>query len=118
MATPECGPSDGPALSVYFTKEAWAFFFPPTPYARVVLWSSPGDLVGRTWTWYGSSAMGSSAWCDGRPRCLEGTATRITFGPFAADSSLDVDVDLTFEGGTRLRGTAHARWRTRQLNCG
>lgn len=120
MVTPECGPADGPSLSFYFTATAWNTldFAPAAPFTRVAIWDDPAVLVGRTTTWYGEGLTGSAQRCSSASDCVGVNAARVTLGRFAADSSLDVTVDLHFTNGIRVEGSAKAAWRPRRYLCG
>jgi hypothetical protein len=117
LATRACGPTDGPAMTIYLSASEDGDP-PPVPYFQIYLTRSPAELEGRLWGWPGGEGVASGRECTGTGQCADSPSGVISLSRFAADSSLDVIVDLRRANGERLVGRATARWISRTPMCG
>ena len=114
-----CGPADGPAMAIVLTRTETNDIQPAAPFVHVLLSDSPAQLVGRTFVWQnGNGGVASAIRCETNTACTTSSTARVTIGHFAADSALDVMLDLTFPNAERVRGNASARWIPRSFLCG
>jgi hypothetical protein len=118
-ATPSCGPTDGPAVTIYLADAPWTGERPAAPYVRVAIWQPRDRLVPRTWVLTGGAEGG--AWWHPTATTFE-IATRgtVSVSRVAPDGTVDGTVDLTFPGGGRVRRAFSAAWRPGdgRLLCG
>jgi len=119
VATPSCGPADGPAMAIYLTPELATDVPPAVPYFHVYLTRGPAELEGRTWVWPSADETVAARECTvAGAACADSPAGAIALGRFATDSALPVVLDLRRQNGERVRAQATARWLSRQLFCG
>ena len=109
VATRSCGPTDGPAVTIYLAERLAGAGVPPAPHVRVALWQPPARLADRTWVL--TDGRDGGAWRHTSAMAFE-VATRgtVTVYRVAADTTIEGAVDLTFPGGARVRQTFHAAW--------
>jgi hypothetical protein len=118
FAARACGPTDGPAMAIYLTTTE-AGDPPPVPYVQIYLTRSPAELEGRLWGWPGGEGVASASECTATGgACANSPYGVVSLGQFAADSSLELTVDLRRLNGERLVGRTTARWVSRELLCG
>jgi len=117
LATPECGPADGPAVTISLTQDTMPELPPGSPHVRIYLWRGLDALVGESWTVGGASQDGVAEYWNGTGDRvpLRGTV-RVT--AVRADSTVEGDVDLASDGTFAVRGGFRARWVPRTLLCG
>ena len=119
LATPSCGPADGPAMAIFLTPTEVSDVPATPPYFQFFLTRSAAELEGRTWLWPSADETASAWECTMAGGACAGSPTgAIALGHFAADSAIAVTVDLRREGGQRVRGQFTARWHSRPLACG
>src|SRR5512134_2991597 len=49
-ATRDCGPADGPAVSIYLASQPVDRVDPPAPFIHLYLWRGLDDLAGERWS--------------------------------------------------------------------
>jgi hypothetical protein len=116
-ATPECGPADGPAVTIYLLTDTMPTRPPSGAHVRVYVWHGLHDLRGQSWTVGGDSQDGFADYQDGTGAAtpLRGT---VTVTRVLADSIVEGEVALTSEGVFSVRGGFRANWIPRALLCG
>jgi hypothetical protein len=118
IAQRDCGPADGPALSIYLTPALVDAPYPPPPFIRIGVYETPADVVGRTWSWDASSSVAGAVMCASSSDCVTANSGSIAFGRFAADSSLVARMDVRFPDAHRVRGTVRGVWQSNTFLCG
>ena len=118
VAQRDCAPADGPALSLYLTPTLVDAPHPAPPFVRVSVYESPGDVVGRTWSFDATTTVASAIRCTTTANCVNATSGVFKVGRFASDSSLDASVDLLFPDGLRVRGSVRGIWKSHTFFCG
>lgn len=117
-ATPACGPTDGPAVSIYLSPAPVESFEPPAPYVRLSVWQPPERLAGRSWELAGDGSEGG-AWYFTTARDFEvATGGSVRIGSVSRDNTIEGVVDVTFPGTGRIRREFRAVWVPRSLMCG
>lgn len=116
-AMAECGPADGPAVSIRLLRDTMPALPPGGASVRVNVWHGLDELAGGSWTVGGWSPEGVADYWDGQgaTTALAGT---VTVTAVLADSTVEGEVDLISAGGLTIRGGFRARWVTRTLMCG
>jgi len=116
-ATPECDPTDGPAITIFLTRDTLPALPPGGGRVRVYLWHSLQELRGRSWTVGGLSQDGVAEYVDGTGTIttLRGT---ITVTEVLADSTVEGEVDLASDSAFGVQGGFRATWIPRTLMCG
>jgi len=116
-ASLECGPADGPAVTISLTKDTMPELPPGSPHVRIYLWRGLNNLVGKSWDVGGASEDGAAEYWDGTgDRTPLRGAVRVT--GVGADSTVEGDVSLASDGTFTVRGGFRARWIPRTLLCG
>jgi hypothetical protein len=116
-ATPECGPADGPAVTIYLLRDTMPELPPGGARVRLYLWHGLDDLRGRSWAVGGDSQDGFADYRDGTGTMtpLRGT---VTVTRVLADSTVEGEVALVSEGTFSVGGGFRATWIPRTLLCG
>ena len=118
VASPACGPTDGPAVWIYLTGAPVASLEPPAPYVRIAVWQPLERLPGRSWA-LNAGDTSAAAWYFGSASDFEvGTTGRVTVDALAADSTIQGSADLRFPRFGRVRGEFRAAWLPRATLCG
>jgi hypothetical protein len=116
LATPECGPADGPAVLISLVGDTLPALPPGGARVRVFLWHGLSEIAGRSWLVGGNSADGVAEYWDGVGETTPLLGT-VTVTGVRADSTVEGQVDLA-AGGFRVRGGFRATWVQRALMCG
>ena len=117
VAQLECGPADGPATTLYLTREAADTAWGALPRVQATVYDSPGRVTGRVLTLDGRET-GSALWCRGERDCVPAERATLKFeSPFPADTVRGW-VDLRFPGLPPVRGRFAAEWRETEMLCG
>lgn len=116
-ATPDCGPADGPAVSIYLAGGPISAIEPPAPHIRVYIWEGVDALNGRSLPLTGPSAGGSAQYVTSAG-FTSASAGEVTIAEVRADTSIEGTVELDFPSLGRVRGTFSAAWVSRTLVCG
>jgi len=115
-ATNECGPADGPAMTLYLSERAVDSLPPAGAHLAVAVWVGRDAAVGRTFSSSDQPALGFATECGPAFRCDPAVAWRVTLRGFARDT-LDGSVDLRL-GQRVVAGSFRARWMPRGIYCG
>lgn len=117
IAQLECGPADGPATTLYLTREAADTAWTALPRVQATVYDSPERVTGRVLTLDGRET-GSALWCRGERDCVPAERATLEFeSPLPADTARGW-VDLRFPGLPPVRGRFAAEWRETQMLCG
>jgi hypothetical protein len=116
--TPDCGPADGPAVSIYLAGSPVEALEPTAPYARVYVWHAASELEGREWALTGAASEGSAQFVATTGDFEAATAGTLTVVAVRADHTIEGEVDLTFPTVGRVRGGFTAIWLPRTVMCG
>ena len=115
-AATECGPADGPAVTVYFTAHALDSLPPAGGHLALTVWVGRDEALGRTFRSSDQPLPGFATECGPEARCDPAAAWRVSLRGFAHDT-LDGSVDLRF-GGRVVAGSFRARWMPLRMFCG
>jgi hypothetical protein len=117
VATPSCGPADGPAVLIYLASTPIESLQPVAPFVQVNIWRSITELGAGSVVPISESISDATAWFRG-----SGVERQATGGEVGVTSrtttALAGSVDLRFADGPAVRGTFTAKWEPRQLLCG
>jgi hypothetical protein len=120
VAAQSCGPTDGPAVSIYLTAAAVSTLEPPAPYVRIDILQPLDNLTERAWTLNGPAGDADGAaiyYTDGEGSELA-TSARVTVSAVRSDRTIEGFADLQFPTQGRVRGEFTADWNPRQAMCG
>jgi hypothetical protein len=115
-ATTDCGPADGPAVTVYLTARALDSLPPAGGHLALTVWVGRDEALGRTFRSSDQPVRGFAAECGPEARCDPAAAWRVTLRGLARDT-LDGSVDLQL-GGRAVTGSFRARWMPMRMFCG
>jgi hypothetical protein len=117
LASPECGPADGPAVTISLVRDTMPSLPPANARVRISLWHGLDLLRGESWHVGGASEDGVAEYWDGTGgrTALSGM---VTVSAVLADSTVEGEVDLVAEAAFAVRGGFRARWISRVLMCG
>ena len=117
LATRECGPADGPAVTMYLASDSSRVLPPGGAYVMIYVWHGLDELEDGPWTVGGASSDGAAIYQDSSEMGiqLQGTVTVTDIEP---DSTVEGAVDLRSAGAFAVRGGFRARWIPRQVLCG
>jgi hypothetical protein len=120
VAAQSCGPTDGPAVSIYLTSAAVSSLEPPAPYVRINILQPLDHLTERAWTLNGAAgdADGAAIYYTDDAGSEIATSGQVTVSAVGADSTIDGFADLRFPTLGRVRGEFHAEWNSRAAMCG
>lgn len=119
VAVNDCGPADGPMVSMYLVERALATTIPPSgPYIRVWLHGTRADVakktfnIGRTWV------EPTAARCNAAGACDEAKSGTIKILNSSTNGPIDASVKLEFNNSESLDIDISAEWRPRTMLCG
>jgi hypothetical protein len=115
-ATNECGPADGPAMTLYLSERALDSLPPVGGHLAVMIWVGRDEAAGRTFRSSDQPVRGVTLNCGSPTRCEPVTAWQVSLRGFARDT-LDGSVDLRL-GQRVVAGGFRARWMTKRQYCG
>jgi len=117
VATPSCGPADGPAVLIYMASMPIESLQPVAPFVQVNIWRSITALDAGSVVPISESLSDAGAWFRGSG--IERTANGGEVG-VTSKSATTVSgyIDLRFPDGFSLRGSFTATWTPRQMLCG
>jgi hypothetical protein len=115
-ATNDCGPADGPAVSIYLASWRFQELKPPAPYIRLIVWQPRERLAGRSWSLAAGEAVAL------RVQSQE-TDERATSGSVVVDAlddhgGIHGSAELWFSGGSHLTLSYDAAWILSPMLCG
>ena len=117
VATPSCGPADGPAVLIYLASMPIESLQPVAPFIQVNIWRSITDLNPGTVVPISESLSDANVWFRGSG--VEREATGGEVGVTSRTSTtLAGYVDLRFADGPGMRGSFTATWTPREMLCG
>ncbi len=117
LAQLECGPADGPATSIYLSREASDTLGSAYPRVQVTVYAAPQGLPGQVITLDGSD-RGSAFWCRGERDCVPADKAQVEFNAPMPHDTVRGWMDLTFPGLPAVRGRFAAPWRETSMLCG
>lgn len=118
VATPACGPADGPAVAIYLTSAPAEVLEPPAPHVRITVWQPLESLAGRSWNLTDRTLAGG-AWYHSTATDFElATSGRVTVNAVSSRKTIRGSVDLVFPKAGRVRREFEALWRSRATLCG
>ena len=115
MATPACGPADGPMVLIYLATSPFESQ-PSAPFIQVHIPKSFDDVNAGAVFPVSESLSDANAWFRGSG--VERTANGGEVGVTSKSTVLSGYIDLRFPDGYRLRGSFIASWVPRQMLCG
>jgi hypothetical protein len=120
VAAQSCGPTDGPAVSIYLTPATVSSLEPPAPYVRINILQPLDRLTERSWTLNGAEGDADGAaihYTDGAGSEIA-TSGQVTVNTVDADRTIHGIADLRFPTLGRIRGEFDAEWNSRVVTCG
>jgi hypothetical protein len=117
-ATPDCGPTDGPAVRVFLVPAEVRLWPPSGARVEIAVWRAVSRLPGSDILWSSATNLGWAGRCDELDQCENATEAHVTFRDFAADSTLPGTLDLWFGDGSRVTGGFSAVWHSASPICG
>jgi hypothetical protein len=120
VAAQSCGPTDGPAVSIYLTHAAVSSLEPPAPYVHISILRPLDRLTERSWTLNGAAADadGTAIYYTGNQGSEIAVSGQVTVNAVSPDRTIHGIVDLLFPTAGRVRGEFHAVWNPRVTMCG
>jgi len=116
FAVPACGPTDGPAVTLYLSDARTDVIPPTSRHVRLTISRERASMSHQTLKWVDSRGPGEAALCvDGS--CAAMTAGQIDFGQVDA-RRIDGTIDLLFTNGIRIRKQFRGAWRHVPVICG
>jgi hypothetical protein len=117
-ARSDCAPLDGPAVSVFLTREPTTSDDVPVPRIWISIWRGLAEVKAHRFTLAASnSRVGAASLCLDWDDC-EPLAGWVRFGRSAPDGALKGEYELWTTTGRRLAGRFTAEWRERTAFCG
>lgn len=119
VAVNDCGPADGPMVSLYLVERANSAVLPPTgAYVRVWLHGTRADVAKKTFTIGRAWVEPTAARCNAAGVCDEAKSGTIRIKNESTNGPIDASVKLEFNGSESLDVDVIAEWRPRTLLCG
>jgi hypothetical protein len=118
MASPDCAPWDGPAVTIVFTRDSTPPDSVRPPYFSVSLWKGRDQLSGHEWRWPGDENIGGASLCGEAGTCQAAAGGTVWLDRTDAGSPVTGGLRLEFGGQPSLEGRFTAAWRPRQAVCG
>ena len=120
VAAQSCGPTDGPAVSIYLTSAEVSTLEPPAPYVRIEIIQPLDRLTERAWTLSGpaADADGAAIYYTSSEGSEIATSGRVTVSAVSQDRTIEGYADLRFPSLGRVRGEFTAAWNPRVTMCG
>ena len=115
-ATNDCGPADGPAVSIYLAAVPLQALQPPTPYVRLIVWQPVGRLAGRSWSLGAGEAAAVRA--ESNDATDWATSGNVIVEAVDADNTVRGSAELWFPDATKLTVTYAAVWIPSTTFCG
>lgn len=115
-ATNDCGPADGPAVSIYLAAVPFQNLKPPTPYIHLIVWQPVERLAGRSWSVSAGEAVALRV--ESEETVTWATNGSVTIEAVGDDGSVHGSADLWFPSGTHLALAYNAVWVPSVLFCG
>ena len=117
VATPSCGPADGPAVLIYLASMPIESLQPVAPFVQANILRSITALDAGTVIQISESLSDANAWFRGSGVERQATGGEVGVTSRTTDT-LAGYIDLRFTDGAPLRGTFSATWTPRQMLCG
>jgi hypothetical protein len=117
VATPSCGPADGPAVLIYLASMPIEALQPVAPFVQVNILRSITELDAGSVIQISESISDANAWFRGSGVERQATGGEVGVTSRTTDT-LAGYIDLRFTDGAPLRGSFAATWTPRQLLCG
>ena len=115
MATPACGPADGPMVLIYLATSPFESQ-PEVPFIQVHIPKSLDDINSGAVFPVSEAFSDANAWFRGSG--VERTANGGEVGVTSKSPTVSGYIDLRFPDGYHLRGSFIASWVPRQMLCG
>jgi hypothetical protein len=115
-AADDCGPADGPAVTIYLSERALDSLPPGGGHLALMLWVGRDQALGRTFRSSDAPVRGAALDCRTPSACDPASVWRVSLRGFARDT-VDGSVDLQL-GGRAVAGSFRARWTPKRQYCG
>jgi hypothetical protein len=116
-ALADCGPADGPAVSIVLTDTAVARPREALPSVRIWVWSTLPRAEGERFRIADDARWGSVFDCPAVERCVAATEGRVRVGRLSSEEVLEGELDATWPDGRRVTRRFAARWRDEPVGC-
>jgi hypothetical protein len=117
-ASNDCGPADGPAVSINLTQRADTAMAPAPPALTFYIWENATSISRRRIEVGSSSVQGSARLCPVGGECVIDDSGFVRFGRAAWGDVVEGEYDVHFADGTRRTGAFQAAWQERRILCG
>lgn len=114
----QCGPADGPAVSVYLAAAPIESLEPSPPYVRIDVWQTLEQIAGRSWNLTATSEEGGALYFRTATDHETVTSGHLTVTGVAEDNTITGSVDVVFPTAGRIRTEFSAPWIPSSMLCG
>ena len=116
-AMPDCGPADGPAISIVLTDTAVARPREALPSIHIWIWTTLPRAEGERYRIAEDARWGSVLDCPAVGRCVGAVDGRVRLGTVSAEGVLEGELDAAWPDGRRVTRRFAARWRDEPVGC-
>jgi hypothetical protein len=116
-AMPDCGPADGPAVTIVLTDTAVMRPREATPSMRIWVWSTLPRAEGERYHIAADARWGSVLDCPAFGRCVAASGGRVRLGRLSSEELLEGELDAAWPDGRRVTRRFAARWRDEPVGC-
>jgi hypothetical protein len=123
-AAKDCGPADGPAVTVYLSSQpmVWpADGFPrefTSPFVMISVWRSTRDALSKQFVVEENASWGMVSFCGNASACAPAPTGRVRLARLTGRGVLEGEIDVRSPAGEEVRGTFRAEWKDRVVYCG
>lgn len=118
VATRQCGPADGPAVSIYLAAAPVQSLEPSPPYVRLDIWRPVERLTDRPWSLGATGEDGGAVFYPGAAGYEVATGGRVRVTGVAADNTLTGSAEVDFPTIGRVQQDFAATWIATTMLCG
>jgi hypothetical protein len=116
VATNDCGPAGGAAISLVLRPEPRALDAAGAQ-VRVTIWREFGQVAGHRFASDDPEPVGAVFVCDANSDCVERSTWKVAFDPAGPDSVLTGELEIAAGDRATSRGRFRASWHPRTLGC-
>lgn len=119
VATPSCGPVDGPAVEIILSNAPITSLDPAAPFVRVIIFDGVDHLDGNAWTISTSGEPGAGAWHHTSATSFEiAPSGTVRVDSVSGTKTISGSLSVTFTGAGRISGEFQASWVDGAPMCG
>jgi len=114
-----CGPTDGPAVTLFLTEQPASAEWPERPYSAITVYRDIAGVAGKRFDVSATSgSVGQGFVCPETGDCETASSASVTFGQLASDSTIAAEFRVSLAGNEIVRGSARARYHPLSQLCG